>query len=72
MDVYLDGPEGTLLGTFEVEQGLTDFGVVEADVSFAPVDGMHDLVFVYRNEDGGGTVCIGIHYDVKHKNQPAS
>ena len=67
VDVYLDDTNGALLGTFEVEQGLVEFGAKEATVTFDPLDGPHDLHFVYRNKDQDGLVCIGIFLDFIHE-----
>lgn len=71
VDVYLDSIDGTLLGTFEVEQSLTDIGIQEVEISFDPLEERHDLIISYRNEDEEGTVCIGIMFDFTHKNQTA-
>ncbi len=60
VDVYLGSVDGQLLGTFDVPQGLTDFGAKDATISFDEVDGSGDLVFVFRNESEDGLVCIGI------------
>ena len=63
VDVYLDTIDGPLLGTFEVEQGMVEMGAKELTLNFDPVNGVHDLHFVYRNEDEDGLVCIGIYFD---------
>jgi hypothetical protein len=55
-----------------VKQGLTDFGAQTLDLAFEPLDGVHDLIMTFRNEDEGGLVCIGISYDLKRGNRPSS
>lgn len=63
VDVYLDSVAGQLLGTMEVEQGLTEFGAKDVSISFDAIDSAHDLVFVYRNEAEDGLVCIGLYLE---------
>ncbi|MEM8488626.1 MAG: ThuA domain-containing protein [Bacteroidota bacterium] len=62
VDIYLGSPDGQLLGTMDVAQGLTDFGEKDVSIAFPEIDGTQDLVFVYRNEDEDGLVCIGISF----------
>ncbi len=54
-----------MLGTLEVEQGLTEFGAKETSITFDPVNETRDLVFVYRNEAEDGLVCIGLYLEFK-------
>lgn len=72
VDVFLGSPDGDLLGTFDVAQGLTDFGLVESEIAFAPVEGLHDLVFVYRSVDEDGVVCVSVAFEFVHKGRMAS
>ena len=66
VEVYLDSVDGTLLGTMEVEQGLTDFGPTVGEISFEAIDAAHDLIFVYKNEQEDGLVCIGASLEFKN------
>ncbi len=67
VDVFLDSSEGQLLGTFVVEQGITEFGAKDVDISFDPISETHNIVLVYRNEAEDGLVCITFHFDFKNK-----
>ena len=67
--VSLYANEDQLLGVFEVDQGIAEFGLKEAYIPIPEGAGVLDLTMVFENEEQKDIVCIGLSYELLHQSQ---
>lgn len=57
LELHIDAPDGPLIGTAEVEQGLMDIGADVLSVPINKTDGTHDLYVVFNTKGNDKPVC---------------
>lgn len=67
IDIRLDAPDGPLIGSAEVVQGLTDFGAATLDVPIKPTSGKHDLYILFDTKGNEKPVCTLVNIEFKGK-----
>ncbi|MGN6370738.1 MAG: carbohydrate-binding protein [Phycisphaerae bacterium] len=67
LEVHLDSPSGTLIGSVSLNQGGDYSTVVSSTGTILPTTGIHDVYLVYRDAVGWGNILCGASFGV---NQP--
>ena len=64
IELRVDSPDGDLIGSAEVVQGLTDFGSKVFPVALKKKEGMHDIYTVFRaaDKEANKPVCAVMFY----------
>ncbi len=60
VEYRLGSPDGELIGSVELEQGLTEMGFREAEVDLKPTQGLHDLYVVFHSEEEADDVLVTV------------
>ncbi len=64
IEIRIDKPDGDVIGTFDIVQGLTDFGMNTFNTKIKSIEGVHDVytVFVAADKEDNKPVCAVIYY----------
>ena len=65
IEFRLDAPDGKLIGSAEVVQGLTDFGFTSLNVPIEPTNDKHNLYVVFDTKGNDKPVCTLITIEFK-------
>ena len=60
VEYRLGSPDGELIGSVSLEQGLTEMGFKEAEAELEPTRGIHDLYIVFRSEEKADDVLVTV------------
>jgi len=64
IDIRIDKPDGEVIGSVDVKQGLTDFGFKGFNTALKKKEGMHDLYVTFdaADKEANKPVCAVIFY----------
>lgn len=60
VEYRLGSPDGELVGSVELEQGLTEMGLREAEAKLEPTQGIHDLYVVFRSDADANDALVTV------------
>ena len=66
IELRLNGPEGRIIGSLDVKQGLTEIGLFPEDIIIEAVEGVNDLYIMFDTKGDELPVCALI--DITFKN----
>ncbi|MFT5168974.1 MAG: cytochrome c [Saprospiraceae bacterium] len=64
IEIHIDQPDGEVIGSFDIVQGLTDFGMKSFTSSLKATEGIHDVYTVFKaaDKEANKPVCAVIFY----------
>ena len=72
VEYRLNGPDGELLGSTTLKQGLTDLGFQEPVVTIEPTAGRQDIYVVFANDEEDSDVLVTVVNWIEFLNKEAS